>query len=82
MSYSSFAGVYDALMKNADYKTRADYICKILFRHNIKNGLLLDLACGTGELSSELSRRGFEVIGTDASPEMLAVAQMKAANDG
>lgn len=78
MSYSDFASVYDSLMKNADYKTRADYICNILAGYGIKNGLLLDLACGTGELSLELSRRGFEVIGTDASYEMLSVAQMKA----
>lgn len=82
MSYSSFACVYDALMKNADYKARADRICKILGDYNIKGGLLLDLACGTGELSRELSRRGYEVIGTDASPEMLSIAQMKAASEG
>lgn len=82
LSYNYFAGVYDALMKNADYKTRADYICNILDGYGIKDGLLLDLACGTGELSLELSRRGFEVIGTDASPYMLSVAQGKAFEEG
>lgn len=82
MSYTYFAGVYDALMKNADYRTRADYICGILDGYGIKDGLLLDLACGTGELSLEMSKRGFEVIGTDASPDMLSVAQMKAISEG
>ena len=78
MSYASFASVYDELTKNVDYKNRALYIQKILSEYNIKDGLLLDLACGTGSLSVELSKLGFEVIGTDASPDMLSEAQNKA----
>ncbi|MBR2875959.1 MAG: class I SAM-dependent methyltransferase, partial [Clostridia bacterium] len=69
MSYASFASVYDELTKNVDYKNRALYIQKILSEYNIKDGLLLDLACGTGSLSVELSKLGFEVIGTYASPK-------------
>lgn len=82
MSYSAFAAVYDELMKPAGYKERADYIIKILSSYGITDGLLLDLACGTGELSCELSRRGFEVIGTDASADMLCEAQTKAYDAG
>lgn len=78
MSYSSFASVYDELTKNVDYKGRAQYIKKILEKYNINDGLLLDLACGTGSLSIELSKLGFEVIGTDASFDMLSEAQNKA----
>ena len=78
MSYNSFAAVYDELTKNVDYKSRAEYITEILKQYNINNGLLLDLACGTGSLSIELSKQGFEVIGTDASFEMLSEAQNKA----
>lgn len=44
-----------------------------------KRGLLLDLACGTGSLAVRLSEKGYSVIGTDMSPEMLSVAQQKAA---
>ena len=79
MSYNSFAAVYDELTKNVDYKGRAEYITEILKQYNINNGLLLDLACGTGSLSIELSKQGFEVIGTDASFDMLSEAQNKAA---
>ncbi len=82
MSYSSFASVYDELTKNVDYKGRAEYIKEILNQYNIKNGLLLDLACGTGSLSIELSKLGFEVIGTDASYDMLSEAQNKSAENG
>ena len=82
MSYNSFASVYDELTKNVDYKGRALYIKEILKQYNIKDGLLLDLACGTGTLSIELSKLGFEVIGTDASYDMLSEAQNKAAEQG
>lgn len=78
MSYTSFASVYDALTKNVDYEKRAGYIMDILSEYNIKDGLLLDLACGTGSLSVEFSKAGFEVIGTDASADMLTRAQTKA----
>lgn len=82
MSYNSFASVYDELTKNVDYKARAEYISEILKKYNIKEGLLLDLACGTGSLSIEFSKSGFEVIGTDASYDMLSEAQNKAAECG
>lgn len=82
MSYSSFAPLYDALTENVDYKKRAEYIGEILAKFNIKDGLLLDLACGTGSLSVEFSKMGFEVIATDASPDMLAEARNKAMEAG
>ncbi len=78
MSYNSFAGVYDELTLNVDYKNRAKYITDILKKNGVKDGLLLDLACGTGSLSVELSEMGYEVIATDSSPEMLIQAQNKA----
>lgn len=82
MAYSDFASVYDALTFNVDYTKRAEYICSILKNNGIEDGLLLDLACGTGSLSAELARRGFEVIATDSSPDMLMEAQNKAFSEG
>ncbi len=78
MSYNSFANVYDELTVNVDYKKRAEYIASILADFDIKDGLLLDLACGTGSLSVEFSKMGYEVIATDASADMLMQAQNKA----
>ncbi|HEX2172751.1 MAG TPA: class I SAM-dependent methyltransferase, partial [Dehalococcoidia bacterium] len=39
---------------------------------------VLDGGCGTGRVSIELARRGFEVVGVDLDPEMLATARQKA----
>ena len=82
MAYSNFASVYDALTFNVDYKKRTEYICSILKDNNIEDGLLLDLACGTGSLSVEFARKGFEVIATDSSTDMLMEAQNKAFSEG
>ncbi|NJE61377.1 methyltransferase domain-containing protein [Thermococcus sp. 21S7] len=42
-----------------------------------KSGRALDLGCGTGDYTLELKRRGFDVIGLDASEGMLKVARKK-----
>ena len=78
MSYSSFADVYDELTINVDYKKRAEYVASILRDFQINDGLLLDLACGTGSMAVEFSKMGYEVIATDASADMLMEAQNKA----
>lgn len=36
---------------------------------------VLDLGCGNGTLTVELAARGFDVIGADASPDMIALAR-------
>jgi SAM-dependent methyltransferase len=43
---------------------------------------VLDLACGIGRHSLELRRRGFEVVGVDISPDLLAMAEQSAAEAG
>lgn len=82
MSYNSFAGFYDELTFNVDYKKRAGYVGAILQRYGIGDGLLLDLACGTGSMAIEFSKMGYEVIATDASADMLMEAQNKAYDEG
>ena len=80
--YSYFAGVYDELTGNISYKERAAYFHAIIEKYRTKGPILLDLACGTGSLSVELSRLGYDVIGVDNSPEMLSVAQQKRCESG
>lgn len=76
--YAEFSGVYDILTQNVDYPQRADYIADLLSQNGVTGGILLDLACGTGTLSVEMAKKGFEVIGVDASGEMLSIAMNNA----
>ena len=75
--YNSFAKYYDVLMSDVNYSARAGYICELFEKFGKKPTLLLDLACGTGNISNEFAKRGVSVIGVDISPEMLSVAQEK-----
>jgi SAM-dependent methyltransferase len=79
MSYRALAPVYDALTKNVNYKRRAQYIERVL-KNKIPNNLVLDAGCGTGTLTLLLAKKGYEMIGIDASPEMLSIAQAKTEN--
>lgn len=76
--YSVLAAYYDELMADVDYAGRAAYLGRVFARHGLRPGLVLDLGCGTGSLSLELSRAGMEVIGLDRSEQMLSAAAQKA----
>lgn len=76
-SYDFLAGCYDALTRDVDYAAWADYIEKHFRKNALPGNTVLDLACGTGSLTRELALRGYELIGADRSPEMLAQAAEK-----
>ena len=82
MSYDNFSRYYDLLTDNVEYEKRADYFCRLLSMCGIKDGILLDLACGTGSISVEMAKRGFDVIGVDSSIGMLNSARTKAYESG
>ncbi len=42
---------------------------------------VLDLCCGTGLMTAELVARGYDVVGVDASPAMLALARTRLGPD-
>ena len=80
--YRSFSYFYDMLTENISYKQRAEYFDMLIKKHGGKKNLLLDLACGTGSLSEEMSRLGYDVIGVDGSEEMLNSAIEKKLESG
>jgi 2-polyprenyl-3-methyl-5-hydroxy-6-metoxy-1,4-benzoquinol methylase len=81
-SYDVFSRYYDNLTKNIDYIKRAQYFDKLISMFGGKKNILLDLACGTGSLSEELSKLGYDVIGVDNSYEMLSTAMDKKIESG
>lgn len=81
-SYGDFAYYYDSLTENVDYEKRCAYIRGLLAANGVGEGILLDLACGTGTVSLMLSAMGYDVIGVDASEDMLSVAQEKKMESG
>ena len=81
-SYDFLAGCYDELTYDVDYSAWADYVEKQFRRRPLPGKTVLDLACGTGSLTRELAERGYEMIGVDQSPEMLAAAVEKNENVG
>ena len=76
-SYRFLAGCYDQFTYDVDYAAWADYIEKHFQKRPLPGRTVLDLACGTGSLTRELALRGYELIGVDQSPEMLAEAAEK-----
>lgn len=77
MSYESFAAVYDIFMDEVDYDGWSACIVQKLQENGIRGGLVCELGCGTGNITERLADAGYDLIGIDASADMLAVAQKK-----
>lgn len=79
MSYNDFAYIYDKLMKpDVNYGEWVDYIENIFAYYDKDVKLAADLACGTGNFTVPLAKRGYDMIGVDVSEDMLNVARDKA----
>ena len=76
--YTAFSELYDRCMDNVPYDRWAEAIVRILRDAEISGGsLVAELGCGTGEMTTRLRDAGYDMIGIDASEEMLAIAQEK-----
>ena len=82
-AYGALSGVYDRLNGDVDYKKWADFIEECYRRYlKEKPSLVLDLGCGTGAMTAELAKRGYDMTGLDISPEMLSRAYGRCADEG
>ena len=73
-AYTSVAEYYDRLNDGVDYEKWADFLALEL--GEVRS--VLDLACGTGNMTFALEARGYDMIGCDLSCDMLAKAREKA----
>ena len=75
--YESFAEVYDLFMEDIPYAEWCAFLTGILREEGVKDGLVLELGCGTGTMTELLAREGYDMTGLDSSEEMLQKALEK-----
>jgi trans-aconitate methyltransferase len=68
--YTSFAWAYDLVVPSPG-APHADESARLLAGRRT----IVDVGCGTGRQSLALAEAGFDVVGIDASPDMIAVAR-------
>ena len=80
-AWQFYAETYDAWM--SEWAGEMDFYREIVTEEvKSENGMILDIACGTGRVGLRLAESGKFVIGLDQSPHMLAIARQKSrAND-
>ena len=72
--YTGFSSSYEKFMDNIPYDKWTEYIVSLLKQHNVNDGLVCELGCGTGSITRRLSKAGYDMIGIDSSMDMLEVA--------
>ena len=81
--YSLLSPVYDRLNGDVDHEAWADYYISEIRRYERgRTVLVLDMGCGTGSLTLPFARRGYDMTGLDANPDMLTVARDRAEREG
>ncbi len=82
LQYSYLAAYYDRLNSHINYEEWARMLSNTLRKGGVGDGsLVLDLACGTGNITLPLSKLGYDMIGIDLSYEMLDLARSKEGGD-
>lgn len=81
-AYTDFASVYDRFMDETPYEQWCENIVRELGSHDIRDGLVLELGCGTGSMTELLAAKGYDMIGVDCTDEMLNIACAKREQSG
>lgn len=75
---NSFASIYDEVMDNVPYDYWYKYLIDLLDYFNREPEKVIDLACGTGNMTFRFAeRQDWDIYGVDISSEMLKIAQKK-----
>ncbi|HZQ68005.1 MAG TPA: methyltransferase domain-containing protein [Terriglobales bacterium] len=77
LPYDVFASVYDHFFGPAALPATLQALGPLLLDQLAPGSRILDLCCGTGELTHALTQHGFTVHGIDSSAEMLRLARAR-----
>jgi len=78
ITYECFAPYYDNYMRHVDYDKWTDKILTLYTQHTSRELKdVMELACGTANISERLVQRGYHVTASDLSLEMLKYASQK-----
>lgn len=75
--YNKFSTLYDSLVFDIDYDKYANNVLEILSKNNIKEANILEIACGTGNLTKYLAESTHNILAFDFSEDMLNQAYPK-----
>lgn len=80
-SYSGrHAELYDLFYADKPYEAEAAFVAECLREYSVgPTTRLLEIACGTGTHALQLEQRGYKIVATDYSPDMIERAKQKAA---
>ena len=81
-AFVAVAPLYDRLMRTVPYTDWLVYLHELLEERRAQPRRVLDLACGTGNVSELLAGEGYDVVGVDLAPAMIEEARRKAAAKG
>ena len=75
--YNEFAYFYDELNGAANYRRLHRFVRRTFRRLGLRQGIVADLGCGTGELTLALAKDGYDLLAVDLSQDMLEVLAEK-----
>ncbi len=76
-SYDDIAGMYDAFWSDWYLPAAMAALESLFFSRFPANAKVLDVCCGSGHVTAELVRRGYQVCGVDQSAALIDIARRK-----
>jgi SAM-dependent methyltransferase len=74
--YTTCAPYYRCLTGNSDFvEPQFEVVRQLIRRHRLDGGKCLDAACANADVLDLLVRKWYDAVGSDGSPEMLALAK-------
>ena len=81
-TYGYFAEIYDGFGSEEFCLSLTTHLLENLEKYRLPVGAeIVDLACGTGVITTELAKHGYQLVGLDLSEDMLRHAKMRAKKD-